>query len=137
MPDFVRDRTLATGPMLTKILFTALVIGVVWMIYRNRGRPQPPKRAAPRQQVRANPIGRFAAYGFVVVLLLVSGVIYYFHWRDAHTIVTIRVIDGGSDQVTVYKAYRKEIKGNRFETLDGRSVVLGEAERVEFIDGEP
>ena len=70
------------------------------------------------------------------VLLVVSGVIFTYQWHQAHKIVTIRVIDGDSSNVTIYKAYQKSIKGNRFESLDGKSVLLGEAERVEFIEGE-
>lgn len=121
--------------MLTKILFTAAVIFAVYAFYRV-------KRRAPQQRSRAesarsaSPIGRYGAYGFVAALMVVSGIIFTYQWQQAHKIVTIRVIDGNSKNVTVYKAYQKSIKGNRFESLDGRSVVLGEAERVEFISDE-
>ena len=71
-----------------------------------------------------------------MVLLVVSGIIFYFQWQQAHKIVTIRVISGENDNVTVYQAYQKSIKGNRFESLDGKSVVLGEAERVEYIEND-
>ena len=121
--------------MLTKILFTALVIVAVYLFYRHRGRA-PAKLKTVREPVEQSNFGRFAAYGFIGALLLVSLVIYYFHWQEAHRIVTIRVIDGNSSNVTVYKAYQKSIKGNRFESLDGKTVVLGEAERVEFIEEE-
>ncbi len=122
--------------MLTKILFTGFIIFVVYAFYRFRGRT--PRKPAPRAQQPARPsaIGRFAAYGFVAVLAIVSGVIFLYQWQQAHTIVTIRVIDGSTDNVTIYKAYQKSIKGNRFESLDGKFVVLGEAERVEFIEND-
>ena len=119
--------------MLTKILFTALVIVAVYLFYRHRGRT-PAKVKKVREPVEQTNFGRFAAYGFIATLLLVSLVIYYFHWQEAHKIVTIRVIDGNSSNVTVYKAYQKSIKGSRFESLDGKTVVLGESERVEFIE---
>ena len=121
--------------MLTKILFTALVILAVYLFYRHRGRT-PVRVKKVREPVVQNNFGRFAAYGFIAALLLVSLVIYYFHWQEAHKIVTIRVIDGNSSNVTVYKAYQKSIKGSRFESLDGKTVVLGESERVEFIEEE-
>lgn len=121
--------------MLTKILFTALVIVVVYVFYRYRGRG-PVKIEKTDKPTKPNAIAYFAAYGFIVILLLVSGTIYYFHWQQAHKIVTIRVIDGNSTNVTVYKAYQKSIKGSRFESLDGKTVVLGESERVEFIEDE-
>jgi len=121
--------------MLTKILFTGFVIFVVYAFYRFRGRT--PRKPAPREQsARTSPIGRFAAYGFVAVLAIVSGVIFLYQWQQAHTVVTIRVIDGSTDNVTIYQAYQKSIKGNRFESLDGKFVVLGEAERVEFIEND-
>ena len=127
--------------MLTKILFTALVIVAVYLFYRHRGRTPVNGRPPVKVKKIAEPaekssIGRFAAYGFVAALLLVSVIIYYFHWQQAHKIVTIRVIDGNSSNVTIYKAYQKSIKGSRFESLDGKTVVLGESERVEFIEEE-
>lgn len=121
--------------MLTKILFTGLVIFSVYAFYRLKRRV-PQGKIQAQQAAQTSVIGRYSAYGFVVVLLLVSGVIFLYQWQQAHKIVTIRVIDGDSTNVTIYKAYQKSIKGNRFESLDGKSVVLGEAERVEYIDEE-
>ena len=121
--------------MLTKILFTGLVIFSVYAFYRLKRRV-PQDKIQAQQAAQTSPIGRYSAYGFVVLLLLVSGVIFLYQWQQAHKIVTIRVIDGDSTNVTIYKAYQKSIKGNRFESLDGKSVVLGEAERVEYIDEE-
>ena len=119
--------------MLTKILFTALVIFAVYAFYRLKRRV-PQSKTIKREAVQASPIGRYTAYGFVVLLLVVSCVVFVYQWQQAHSVVTIRVIDGNSNNVTVYRAYRKSIKGSRFESLDGKSVVLGEAERVEFIE---
>jgi hypothetical protein len=121
--------------MLTKILFTALVIAAVVAFYgfKRRLSRDPPQRDT---RVQASRVGRFAAYGIVVLILVVSGVIFTYQWQRAHEIVTIRVIEGDGSNVTVYEAYRKSIKGNRFDSLDGKSVVLGEAQRVEFIDGD-
>lgn len=121
--------------MLTKILFTGLVILAVYLFYRARGRGGPSVRKRSAAEVeKPNPIGRIYAYGFIGLLLLVSIGIYVYQYQQGHTVVTIRVIDGNSNNVTIYKAYRKSIKGNRFQSLDGRSVVLGEAERVEFLE---
>lgn len=119
--------------MLTKILFTAAVIALVYVFYRHRGRPSTGKKPPPR---KINPMGRVYAYGFIGLLALVSIGVFLYQYRVAHTVVTIRVIDGNSENVTIYRAYKKSIKGNRFQSLDGRSVVLGEAERVEFTEEE-
>ena len=86
--------------MLTKILFTGLVIFVVYAFYRFRGRT-PGKPVARTQPAKPSGIGRFAAYGFVVVLLIVSGVIFIYQWQQANRVVTIRVIDGSNNNVTI------------------------------------
>lgn len=118
--------------MLTKILVTALVIVAVLVFYRikNSGGA----RAARRPEARSpadNRFGRMVAYGFVGVLMLISAVWYGLHWREQHRIITIRVI--GESGTTTYKAYNKDLKGSRFESIDGRTVRLGESERVEII----
>ena len=121
--------------MLTKILFTGLVILCVYVFYRYKGRP----RVRPKTQEKLqqpSPTGRLAVYGVVIVLLLVSGAVYFYQWQQAHRVITIRVIDSTSSNVTVYQALKKSIKGNRFESLDGKTVVLGESERVEYVESE-
>ena len=130
--------------MLTKILFTALVVAVVYVLYRFRMRPPQrgtaalPKPAATPVPVKGahSRLGRIAAYSLVALIIAISSVFYYLHWREQHTVVTIRVIDGRGGNATVYKAYKKSITGSRFESLDGRTVILGEAERVEMIEGD-
>ncbi len=129
--------------MLTKVLFTALVIAVVYVLYRFRSRTSTPAsktRAAIPQQAPArrghSRIGRIAAYAFVGLIIAISAGFYYLHWQEQHRIVTIRVIDGRSGNATTYQAYKKSITGSRFESLDGKTVILGEAERVEMIEGQ-
>ena len=124
--------------MLTKILFTALVIAVVYVVYRARSRTAASGPGRPRAVVEDNRFGRFAAYGFIGVLILVSSVFYYLHWREEHRVISIRVIDGSSGEATTYRAYQKSIKdnGKRFESLDGRTVIVGDAERVEMLAPE-
>jgi len=125
--------------MLTKILFTALIVAAVYALYRFRsrtaGRGGAPARAAdpvpPRGTSR---IGRIAAYGLVGLIIAISAGFYYLHWQEQHRIVMIRVIDGRSGNATTYQAYKKSISGSRFESLDGKTVILGEAERVEMVE---
>ncbi len=119
--------------MLTKILFTAAVIGLVVAVYRlrrTRGTP-------PHQRPSAgNPAGVRMVYGLVGVLVALGAVLYFVHWRDEHRVVEIRVFDDQSSAPTVYRAYRKTIQGRTFESLDGRQVTLGERDRVEMVDVE-
>lgn len=122
--------------MLTKILVTILVIVAVLTFYRvkNSGRVTEAARRLEARATENNRFGRMAAYGFVGVLILVSVVWYGLHWQEQHRVLTIRVI--GESGTTTYKAYNKDVKGNRFESLDGKTVILGDSERIEIISTE-
>jgi hypothetical protein len=124
--------------MLTKILFTALVIAVVYVVYRSRFRIPSTAARPAAEATNGNPFGRIAAYGFVGVLILISSIFYFLHWREEHQVISIRVIDSGSGQTTTYRAYHKSIRdnGKRFESLDGKTVIIGTAERVEILGPE-
>lgn len=119
--------------MLTKILVTALVIVAVLTFYRVKNAARP-ELAVQRARAANNRFGRMMAYGFAGFLVLVSAIWFGLHWREQHRIITIRVI--GDSGPTVYKAYNKDLKGNHFETIDGRKVILGESERVEIIGAQ-
>lgn len=121
--------------MLTKILFTALVIIVVMLVFRTqsqrRAKAPAPRPAAKQPASRVTP--QLIAYLFVGIIAGLSGLFYYLHWLDEHRIVTIRVISGAGGEQTTYQAYRKSIEGRNFETLDGRVVNLGDADRIELL----
>lgn len=121
-------------PMLTKLLFTALVIAGVYALYRFRSRtgPQPSKPDNPAD----NRFGRVVSYGFVGVLILISAIAYYFHWQSQQKVVSVRVIDSDSGKLTTYQVYRHSIEGRHLLTVDGRTVMLGTGERLEVLDNE-
>lgn len=122
--------------MLTKILVTILVVLAVLTFYRvkNSSRVTNAAKRIEARTVASNKFGRRMAYGFAGFLLLVSGVWYFLHWQEQHRIITIRVI--GESETTTYKAYNKDLKGSQFESIDGKTVILGQNERVEIIDTE-
>lgn len=122
--------------MLTKILVTILVILAVITFYRvkNSGRVTQAARRLESRSPAEKRFGRLVAYGFVALLILISAGWYALHWQEQHRIITIRVI--GESGTTTYKAYNKDLKGNRFDTIDGKTVRLGESERVEIIATE-
>lgn len=122
--------------MLTKILVTALVIVAVITFYRFKNATRPgiaAKRAAASLPAN-NRFGRMMAYGFAGFLVLASVGWYGLHWMEQHRVITIRVI--GDAGTTVYKAYNKDLKGSQFQTIDGKTVILGQNERVEIIGTE-
>lgn len=122
--------------MLTKILVTVLVVIAVLTFYRvkNSGRVTNAARRIEARTPADKRFGRMVAYGFVALLILISAVWYGLHWKEQHRIITIRVIS--DSQTTTYKAYNKDLKGNRFESIDGRTVILGDSERIEIISTE-
>jgi len=120
--------------MLTKLLFTAIVIAGVVVLYRLR------TRTLPRSQQSApavdNRFGRMVSYGFVGFLITISVIFYYFHWRSENQVVAVRVIGGSAGNTTTYQAYRRSVDGKRFQTIDGRTVILGATERLEVLDAQ-
>lgn len=121
--------------MLTKILVTTLVILGVLLFFRIRSTgPAGHAHRVAAKPARGARFGRMLAYGFAALLVLICAVWYLLHWQAQHRIVTIRVI--GDSGMVVYKAYTKDLDGSRIETLDGRTVILGDSERVEIVDSK-
>lgn len=122
--------------MLSKILLTLVVVIVAAMVIGNRrrrkvslaaGQPDPPLVAAP-----PNRVWRWTGYGLAVVMILGSGLYLYREWRDYERVVTVRVVDTLSGDVTLYRARRADVQERRFTTLDGREVSVANNERIEL-----
>ena len=122
-----------------KLFLTALVIAGAVIAIRIRKRP--PARRAPALSRPADPssgatLPRMMAYATVVTLLAGSGAYFYFQWRDAYQVVSVRIIDTRSGREVVYEAYKGDVEGRSFKTTDGRVVTLAEVERLE-LGGRP
>jgi hypothetical protein len=120
--------------MLTKILITAFVIALVATVSRWRTRrahipvvPLATVRAAQPPPAWLRP----AAYAFGAIIVLGSATWYYTSWHDNQRVVIIRVINTGSGAVATYRAHKGSIDGRRFETTDGFTVRVADAERIE------
>jgi flagellar hook assembly protein FlgD len=122
--------------MLTKILFTVLVVVIVAVVFRHKTEARPLKK-----RLQAAPVGkdgvqaRTVIYAILGLIVAVSALLFVLHWQDQHQIVNIQVIDGNGVTVS-YQAYKKSIEGRRFVTLDGREVALGDNDRVEMTSTE-
>lgn len=116
--------------MLTKILFTLAVIAAVVMLVRLRA------RAAPAQTVPDESAQGFRWLALVAVGLMVIGSAFFIWqtWRDASEVMVLRVVDTRSGHVTEYQAYRSDVDGRSFRTVDGRHITLAETERLETRD---
>ena len=121
--------------MLTKILFTLLVIIGVSFYFRTK----PGNKAQPKTTQQTEHDGqvsiptRTVAYILIGFLILVSLGVFFFKWQSDNTILHIRVISD-SGVATEYQARQKLVKGRSFETLDGIQVNLGESERMEVLN---
>ena len=68
----------------------------------------------------------------VGLLIVVSGMVYYFSWLDSNQLVTLRVINAGGT-LSEYQAYRKDIKGREFNAIDGTFIRLADTDRLEML----
>lgn len=124
--------------MIFKILFTMLVIIVVGMIFRTQNQAKAAEQT--RQQKSASQTAsetrslapKTVAYLLVGLLILVSGVVYYFSWSDANQLVTLRITSANGELVE-YQAYRKNIKDREFTTIDGIRTRLADTDRLEML----
>jgi len=113
-----------------------LVIIVVGMIFKSQSQ----SKASPRSQQQpektpsepASLAPKTVAYLLVGLLIIVSGVVYYFSWSDSNQVVTLRVINA-SGTLSEYQAYRKDIKGREFDSIDGTHIRLADSDRLEML----
>jgi hypothetical protein len=124
--------------MFLKLLLTLLVIAGALLTLRMRSQrrlnqyaPEPRVLKAPGGGVRSNRMPQLLAAGAVLLMLIGAGLYLYHQWRDAYQIVSVHVIDTRSGQSSQYQAYKGDIEGRKFTTIDGRVVTLAEVERME------
>lgn len=123
--------------MITKILFTMAVIILVGMIFKSQGQDRPGSKPAKKDTdqiagTQKSLAPRTVAYMLVGLLIIVSGVVYYFNWSDSRQIVALRVISAGGN-LSEYQAYRKDIKGREFTSVDGVLIQLADSDRLEIM----
>jgi len=124
--------------MITKIFFTMLVIVIVGMIFRSQTQtrtqqtPARAKKEAAPDSDASSLAPKTVAYLLIALLIVVSGVVYYFSWSDANTLVKLRVINA-SGVLSEYQAYRKDIKGREFTSIDGIQIQLADSDRLEML----
>lgn len=126
------------APMISKLLLTLVVIGIAWLVIRNRSRTsrisspeQAARLSAPAPRVD-NRTPRLAAYALILFMVLTSAFFLYLKWRDEYRIVTVQVINTQTGDVVTYQARRGDVEGRHFETLDGRIVTVAGVERIEM-----
>ncbi len=118
--------------MVSKIVLTAVIIVLAYLVLRSRGRAA----TARAQGITAPPIvsPRLVAYVFLAVAVVSGALIYWLEWQDARQVITIRVINSSTGEAATYQAHKGKIRGRRFQTLDGREVTIADVDRVEMLD---
>jgi hypothetical protein len=126
--------------MLTKILLTATVILLAWLVVRKRWRTgdgdgDRARIAAPAQASQAAalmPSGavKLAAYGLVLLMLAGTGFYLFQGWTASREVVQLEVVNVYNGQVERYQALRGQIEQRSFVTLDGRRIQIAEMERL-------
>ena len=117
--------------MFTKLLFTAGLIGLVYLGIRTRLRTPPPA-PAPAPATVPSRLPRLAAWALIGLMLLISSVILFFEWREGYRIVDLRVINTNTGSSQSYRAHKGDVEDRRFITVDGRVVTLADIERLEM-----
>ena len=123
--------------MITKIFFTMLVIIVVGMIFKsqNQGKAttaEPQKTPGQKSGETASLSPKTVAYLLIGLLIIVSGAVGYFSWSDSNQVVSLRVINAGGT-LSEYQAYRKDISGREFTSIDGIYIRLADTDRLEML----
>lgn len=122
--------------MVTKILFTVVVACAVLLFFRYRQQKQQDIVTAREKVINpelddSRPLVGWVASTIVVVMILVSGAMFYSHWLDANEVIYVKVVDSSSGTFTRYEAYRGDIEDRSFRTMDGRTITLALTERME------
>lgn len=124
--------------MITKILFTAFIIVTAMIFMRHKSsqsRRQELEQQAQKEENRKTAM--FVAVAFVSLTLAVSAGLYYSHWKEAHRIFSIQVINSNTGSDQTYHVYQDDINGRRFRTIDGRLINLSDVERMEVQEHTP
>jgi Ca2+/H+ antiporter len=121
--------------VITKILFTIVVVLVVAVVFRHKNTQQSTtKRKTPTKTLIEEQTGvqpKTIVYAILGLMIVVSFLVFTLHWQSQHQIINIQVSDS-TGNTTHYQAYKKSIKGRKFETLAGIQVTLGDSDRLEM-----
>lgn len=122
--------------MFGKILLTAAVILGAYLTIRARMQrgyePTAASPVPPREPLVPAGTLKAVAYGLVVAMVAGSLLWLYLDYETGQEVVTIRVINANTGQVTTYQARRADVAGRGFITLDGRPVTLADVDRMEL-----
>jgi hypothetical protein len=125
--------------MFGKILITAVVIVGAYLAIRTRLQSDQESLATPPPRPREPllPRGTLKAVAYALMVTMVAGSLLwlYLDYEAGREVVTVRVINANTGEVTSYQARRADVAGRRFTTLDGRPITLADVDRMELRTG--
>ncbi len=118
--------------MLTKILFTIVVIAVVLLFAKTGQQRRPMVQKSDVATTSGRPWIKVLAISVISLMLAGSAVFIYLKWQFATEVLVVQVIDTRSGRSTEYRVPRGKLEDRAFQTRDGRYVRLAETERMEI-----
>lgn len=136
-PNGVHFAARHNDTMVMKEILLIILVSLAAIVYTRYQGSKPAARSRPMVDVPARPsrLPMLVAGGLVLITLVISGVMYYLHWQDAHRIYTVQVINTHTNELRHYQVYRDGIDGRSFRTTDGRLISLSSTERMEVVEG--
>ncbi|HIJ83312.1 MAG: hypothetical protein HW380_3478 [Magnetococcales bacterium] len=123
--------------MFYKIILPLFLMGVVYFIGRTHANCKrlaelPASHPHQRLVMGQGPVGKIAVILVISTILSASWMVYSY-WRGTMQVVEVGVLNVETGKKTVYEAYKGDVHGRIFDTLDGRRVTLADMERMEVI----
>lgn len=128
--------------MLLRLLFLLSLVALGYMTLRNwfggQARQDKPldQTSYPASAPALTRLPQRLAIAILSVMLAATGLFVFLDWQKNYQQVRVRVINTSSGAVQDYQARRGAIHDRRFDTLDGRQVILSPAERLEIGGGD-
>jgi uncharacterized protein HemX len=146
--------------MLGKILLTLTVIGIAYLVIRQRqvaeaaaptkakdkskasAKQSPPNTSPSATRSEGNLAAeqpgfsqdlRIASYLFLVFMVGIGAALYYYRWQDDHQVITVNLHRADQDTPVSYQVYKFQLRDRTFTTVDGRQVTVASSERMEII----
>jgi hypothetical protein len=118
--------------MISKLLLTAAVIFVAYLVIRARIRRSREAAGivAPRPPLVPPALIRPIAYGLLAVMLIGSLAYLVRDWDRDREIIAVQVVNANTGEVTRYEVLRGSVDGRRFLTSDGREIRIADVERL-------
>ncbi|MBE0505796.1 MAG: hypothetical protein IBX50_03640 [Marinospirillum sp.] len=123
--------------MLGKILVTALVFGVVYILWRHQQRQQELEKneaaghSSALPSSRKSPAVKPLLIGILALFMLSTAAWMVYDWQDQRTLLEVRVMNPTNGTEDIYQVYKKDLQERGFTTRNGQHIRIANSERME------